>query len=161
MKVPTRAITASAVAAAIIFVVTYLIRVPIPGSSAGYLNLGDIAVYLSALLLGPLPAAAAAVGSALSDALAGAALYIPATFVIKGLMGLICGALARKGRFGPFVLGCVLSGAVMVFGYAAFEAAAFGFAYAALSLVPNAIQWGVGVAVALALFPGIRPRKLR
>ena len=155
MKIKTRAITASAASAAVIFVVTYLIRIPVPGSSGGYLNIGDIAIYLSAFVLGPIPAAvAAAAGSAVSDALAGAVVYVPATFVIKGLMGLICGRLARSGRFAPFTAGAVISGAVMAAGYFAFETAVFGAAYAVTSVIPNIIQWGVCAAAAAALYPG-------
>jgi len=156
MRVRTRAITAAAVSAAVIFVVTYLIRIPVPGSSGGYLNIGDIAIYLSAFVLGPVPAAiAAAAGSAVSDALAGAVIYVPATFVIKGLMGLVCGRLARNGRLATFAAGAVISGAVMVVGYAAFESAVFGAAYAVTSIIPNVIQWGACAAAAIALYPGI------
>ncbi len=150
----TRKITASAITAAIVFVVTWTVRLPIPATAGGYINCGDVVIYLSAYLLGgPAAAAAAAVGSALADAAAGAAVYIPATFVIKGLMGLLCGFLTEKKKFSGFVLSCAIGGAVMTLGYAAYESVVFGLSYALASLPFNAVQWVGGGVVAVALFP--------
>ncbi|MDR1292922.1 MAG: ECF transporter S component, partial [Clostridiales Family XIII bacterium] len=42
----------TALMAAIIFVVTYLIRIPMPFASGGYLNIGDTPLYIAAYLLG-------------------------------------------------------------------------------------------------------------
>lgn len=71
--------------AALIFVATAVISIPIPGG-AGYVHLGDVLVYLTGVIL-PLPFSviSAAVGGALADLQAGVPIYLPATILIKGL----------------------------------------------------------------------------
>jgi uncharacterized membrane protein len=54
-------------------------------------------IYISAFLLGPVAAAAAAIGSALADMAGGYAVYIPATLIIKALWGLFSLCSAEKG----------------------------------------------------------------
>ncbi|MDR3305862.1 MAG: ECF transporter S component [Clostridiales Family XIII bacterium] len=169
-----RKLTTTALMAAIIFVVTFLIRIPLPFASGGYLNIGDAPVYLAAFLLGgPAGAAAAAIGSALSDLIAGYVVYAIPTAIIKGAMGFVCGKLmydssggdANGGKSGGgkgfrrFVIAAVIGGAIMVAGYAIFEAFFFNLNQALASIPFNAVQWAGGVIVAAALFPAVN--KLR
>lgn len=81
------ALTRSALIAAIIFVMTKFLMVPIPGGF-GYVHLGDGAVFLAAALL-PQPFAfvTAAVGASLAD-IGPYAIYIPITFITKAAMTL-------------------------------------------------------------------------
>jgi uncharacterized membrane protein len=156
MNIDTRLkkLTMAALIAALVFVVTYLVRIPIPVVSGGYVNLGDTVIYLGSFLLGGLPgAAAAAVGSALADLLAGYAIYAPATFIIKGLMGLACGIIAKRGGFGRFTVAAFTAGIIMVAGYFTFEALLFNMHQAIVSVPFNDIQLVGGVCVALALYP--------
>ncbi|MDR2610094.1 MAG: ECF transporter S component [Clostridiales Family XIII bacterium] len=156
-----RKLTAAALVAALVFIVTFLIRIPIPVASGGYVNLGDTVIYLGALILGGWPgAAAAAVGSALSDLIAGYVVYAPATFIIKGLMGLVCGLLARRAGFARFTVAALMSGAVMVAGYFLFEALFFNLNQAIVSVPFNLMQWIGGVIAALALYPAARRVRL-
>jgi uncharacterized membrane protein len=164
---------------AIVFVVTYIIRIPLPFASGGYLNIGDTSIYMVAYLLGgPAGAIAGAIGSAMSDLAAGYALYAAPTAVIKGLMGFVCGALMNKGfsagyggrdsktdapkegapRGGMkrFILASVIGGAIMVGGYAIFEMFFFNINQALAAVPFNCIQWIGGVAAAIALFPAVR-----
>lgn len=148
-----RRLTYTAIAAAIVFVITRLIVIPITASGA-YVNFGDIAIYVTSYLLGgPIAALASAVGSSLADLTAGAAIYAPATFVIKGLMGLTAGLLMRKKKFWSYGLACLTGGAIMTLGYAIYEYFIFGYAYAIGDVPSNLIQWGASVAAALILFP--------
>ncbi|NLO49202.1 MAG: ECF transporter S component [Clostridiales bacterium] len=154
MSMTTRKITLSAITAAIVFVVTWTIRIPVPATSGGYINFGDIVIYLSAFLLGgPSAGAAAAVGSALADAAGGAAMYIPATFVIKGIMGLVSGLMTVKKTFRSYALACIISGAVMAAGYGLYELLLFNFAYVIASFPFNMIQWVGSAIIAILLFP--------
>jgi uncharacterized membrane protein len=154
-------LTASALVAALVFVVTFLVRIPIPIASGGYVNLGDTVIYLGALLLGGWPAAAAAaIGSALSDLIAGYAIYAPVTFVIKGLMGFACGIMARRAGFIRFAAAAAASGAIMVCGYFIFEALFFNLNQAIVSAPFNLMQLVGGVAVALALYPAAKRIKI-
>jgi uncharacterized membrane protein len=147
-----RIITYSAVSAAIIFIATWVFKIPIPGTS-GYINLGDSMIYISAYLLGPVAAAASAIGSALADLAGGYAVYIPATFIVKGLMGLVFALLSKKRSFAPYIVACVIGGAIMTAGYFVYEICVFGIAYALTSVPYNLAQWGGNVVVAAALYP--------
>jgi uncharacterized membrane protein len=134
------------------FIATWVFKIPIPGTS-GYINLGDSMIYISAYLLGPVAAAASAIGSALADLAGGYAVYIPATFIIKGLMGLIFALLNKKRSFPRYAVACVTGGAVMTAGYAVFEIFVFGFAYALTSVPYNLAQWGGNAVIAILLYP--------
>ncbi|NLM83657.1 MAG: ECF transporter S component [Clostridiales bacterium] len=156
MNKTTLKITYAAVLAALVFVVTFLTRIPVPGLSSAYINLGDTVIFISAYLLGgPVAAAVAAIGSALADLAAGAAVYIPATFVIKGLMGLGAGSIMRVRNLAFYALAAIVGGAIMTGGYFVFEAIFFDLAYALTALPLNLVQWGGSVVIALALQPAI------
>ena len=147
-------LTTTALMAAVIFVVTYMIRIPIPIASGGYINIGDAPIYIAASLLGgPACMVAAAIGAALSDLTAGYVVYILPTAVVKGLMGLVCGKLMERAGFARFLIASVIGGAIMVSGYAFFNAVIFNINQA-LAMAPfDMIQWACGVAVAAAVYP--------
>ena len=124
--------------AAMITVGTILITIPTP--TKGYINIGDSFVNIGAWLLGPAyGAAAAAIGSALADVITGYTVYIPATFVIKGLMALVSGLIfhrAVKAKNGRSALVPIAAAAaaelIMISGYTIFEAFVLGSWAAAL-----------------------------
>ncbi|MDR3072545.1 MAG: ECF transporter S component [Clostridiales Family XIII bacterium] len=158
-KISIPIITTTALMAAIIFVVTYLIRIPLPFASGGYLNIGDAPIYLGAYILGgPAGAFAAALGSALSDLVGGYVFYALPTAIIKGTMGLVAGILlARNKSLLRFVVASVIGGGIMVTGYAIFEALFFNLNQAIATIPFNSVQWVGGVLVASALYPAIKP----
>ncbi len=91
----TREIALSAAFSAVVFVLTSLIAMPVP-STQGFFNIGEIGVYLAALIGGPyVGAIAGAVGSSLADIALGYGVYAPGTFVIKGVEGFIAGLLFK------------------------------------------------------------------
>ena len=74
-------------------VATMSIRIPTPGTN-GYIHPGDAIVILSGVILGPVWGfLAGGIGSALSDLIGGYFMYVPVTFVIKGLIALIAGLI--------------------------------------------------------------------
>ena len=147
--------------AAFVFIATQ-IRIP---TAIGYINLGDGVILIGAFLFGPLAFFPAAIGSALSDLLAGYAQYIIPTFIIKGLMGGLSGALLRKAS--PSVVRKILVGllaeVIMIAGYFVFESLPFmyGPAAAAGSLLFNLIQGiaAVVIFVPVTAIPAIKNRK--
>jgi len=145
--VGTRDLTFAAVSAALIFVVTRLAMVPVPATQA-YVNAGDLLIYICAFLFGgPAAGISAALGSALADLAGGYAVYAPATFVIKGLMGLVAGfIIGKKPAFVPFLIACLAGGVIMAGGYALFENLMFGAEYMLAALPGNLIQAACGVA---------------
>jgi len=151
----TKKLVLSSMMAALIFVITWTVKVPLPfSSSGGYINLGDAAIYFAGALLGPAGGFfAAAVGSALADILGGAAIYVLPTFFIKGLMGLVCGVfMTRKKTFKTFAVAAFVGGLIMVSGYFLFEYFVLDKAYAVAALPFNVIQWAGSSIMALPLY---------
>ncbi|MDR3344375.1 MAG: ECF transporter S component [Oscillospiraceae bacterium] len=149
----------TALMAALVFAATYLLHIPVPGTQGGYANMGDMVIFLAAVLLGnPWAAFAAALGSGLADFLYGATAYILPTVIIKGLMGFLCAALAKRDKPSLFRLGSFLGGIVMCGGYFLFEMLYFrvgeitGLAYALNALPMNIIQAAANIAAAWLLY---------
>lgn len=145
-------LTLCGVMAAVVFVMTYLPKVPVP-VTGGYVHLGDGAIFLSVMLLGPLGVLAAAVGSMLSDLIGGYMLYVLPTFLIKGLVALVALLIWQKGNLLRNLLAFLLAEGVMVLGYYLFECVTAGAASAAAAVLPNVVQGVAGVAIGLACMP--------
>ena len=95
MKNQTQKLVLTALFAALTCVATMVIRIPTPGTG-GYIHPGDALVILSGLILGPAYGfIAAGLGSGLSDLIGGYLFYVPATFLIKGLVACLA-ALAYQ-----------------------------------------------------------------
>lgn len=146
----------AALFAALTFIATNIIHVPIPATD-GYFNLGDCIVLLGAFLLGPVyGAAAGGIGSALADILSGYSVFAPGTFVIKAgvavLAALILRALDRKTKAASVLAG--IAGEIwMVLGYFLYESVFLGYGLAAAgSIGGNAVQAAAGVVLAAALY---------
>ncbi len=152
--------------AALAFVGTMFIRIPIP-ATGGYFNLGDTFVMTAALLYGPLVGAlVGAIGPAAADAI-GYPQYILATAVVKGLEGLVMGLIVwsgRKERLWP-ILAIGVGIVILVSGYYIFQAVIypamavsmpfFGVtdAKAALAEIPlNLLQGALSGIVAYGIF---------
>ena len=130
----------AAVLAAITTVATMIIKIPTIGT-AGYVNIGDSAVLISAWLLGnPYGALAAA------DLLSGYPLYIPGTAIIKFLMAFVCAPVCtRLGKRLPmaaaYLISSVAAEVIMVAGYFLYESTVLGYGIAAsASIISNAVQ---------------------
>lgn len=152
-------LTMAGVLAALVFVMTYVPKVPVP-MTGGYVHLGDGAIFLSVLLLGPLGVPAAAIGSGLADILGGYLVYALPTMVIKALVALLAWKIWKEGSWLRAVIAFVAAEAVMVLGYFAFEAVMYGTAAAWAAVGPNCIQGVVGMALGLVCH-GLYPRMKR
>jgi uncharacterized membrane protein len=153
----TKTLVIASMLTALIFIITYQVAIPVPGTSA-YLNMGDAVIYCAGMLLGaPWAAAVAGIGSAFADWAIGFPVYIPATLIIKGLMGFVCAMIMRKAKFSSFVLACVLGGAIMFTGYFIYELLFMGgWGYAVQTVIGNLIQWAGGVAGGIALYSPVK-----
>ena len=151
--------------AALIFLGIYIIKIP---TLNGYIHFGDGLIYVAASLIClPYAIAAAAIGGALSDLLAGYAVYVPATALIKALMALAVGLMMKNNRFvnrlrkrdegrgslWTAVLAAAAGGFLNVFGYFAAECILYGAAGAVAALGGNAIQSAAGIGIYLLLLP--------
>lgn len=165
MKNKTLKIALSAMLAALVCAATMIIKVPSPLN--GYVNLGDCMVLLCGWMLGAVYGfCAAAAGSALADLLSGYALYIPATFVIKGLMALaafyIVRALMNKtGKLWARIVSAVCAELVMVGGYFVFEGFLYGFVPSAVNIIPNAVQGAFGIVIGTVIMGLLDKTRIR
>jgi uncharacterized membrane protein len=125
LKDTIRQITYGGIIAAIVLIATMVFQLPIPTPVLkGYVNFGDGVIMASAMIMGPYAAISAAIGSALADLLSSYVVFAPATFLIKGLMGLTAGLLFKKYpdmKYPLIALVIMLCEIIMITGYFIFE----------------------------------------
>ena len=86
----------SAIFTALVFAATIVFSSYVP-QTTGFFNIGEIMVYTTAILFGPLVGAfAGGVGSMFADLFLGYPHFAPATLIVKGFEGAIVGLLSRK-----------------------------------------------------------------
>lgn len=140
---------------AVVFVMTYAVKIPIPG---GYFNFSDIAIYFSAFIFGPVVGGiAGAVGPAISDAVSYPS-YVPGTFVIHGLQGLVAGLIAWRGDLRRMIMAVIAGGLIMVGGYFIYDFAIMriGIGAAMSDVGFNTIQVVGGAIISIPLVLAVR-----
>lgn len=153
-----RKLTISALMCAFACVATMLIHIPTP--TKGYVNLGDCIVNISGWLLGgTYGAAAAGIGSALSDLFLGYTVYVPATLVIKALMAVAAFYVFKtlsaklKGTLSARIISAVVAECIMILGYFAFESVIYGSVATGLTGVAGNLAQGImGAASSVAVY---------
>jgi len=149
----TLTVAQAGIMAALVAVATFAVQVPIPATK-GYLNFGDIMIFVSALVFGPVVGGfAGGVGSALSDVASGyASTYAPFTLIIKGAEGIIAGLIAKRGSKIRNILAVAVAGAEMVSGYFLAEFFGLSLGWAATTEVPfNILQIASGGAIGIPI----------
>lgn len=155
MKNTTRKIVLSSLLAALVCVTTMIVKIPSP--LKGYINLGDCVVLLSGWIL-PLPYAflAAGIGSALADFFSGYMVYVPATFIIKGLMSVTAWLflnilLKKSGKLTKRIIGGIVAEIFMIAGYFLFESILYGAVASLVNIPANAVQGVAGLILGIAV----------
>lgn len=156
----------TALLCALVCVATIVVRIPVPGTS-GYINIGDTMIFVSSALFGPVAGGlAGGIGSALGDLLGGYVNWMPFTFVIKGLEGVLVGIIAHKAfratnRIGfKTLLGVLLGALWMVLGYFVSSIFMYGLEAAVLSIPENLVQGGASLILSLPLMLALRRLRL-
>jgi uncharacterized membrane protein len=152
-------ITLSGVLAALVAVATLIVQIPNP-ATRGYINFGDIMIFVSALAFGPMIGGfAGSFGSAIADAVSGYGYFAPFTFIIKGAEGAIAGLISNRLSVRRDMLAVVFAGSEMVAGYFLAEFFALQFGWAAVTEVPgNISQILVGAIVGIPVASVLRKR---
>ena len=149
--------------AALVFTGTQL-RIP---TAIGYINLGDGVILIASYFIGPAAFFPGAIGSALSDLIAGYPMYIAPTFFIKGLMGLVAALIMTKAHGNKAsglvirLIACVAAELIMVAGYFVFEALYYEVAAAVGSVLFNLFQAGIAIVLAIPLTYAIRVKQTK
>ena len=159
-KMDTKSMVRYAILMALTTVMTMVVHIPTFGTN-GYLNLGDMVVFLAALILGKKGGfIVGGLGSALADLLLGYSIYAPITLIVKGLEGYIAGSLleTKWGKKSPLIA-TIIGGIWMAGGYYFAETFMYG-AKASLASVPgNLLQGLVGAVTAVILFSALKKTK--
>jgi len=154
-KLTPQSIALCGMMAAVIFIATYLFKVPMV---FGYVHLGDGFILLTAAVLGWPAVLSAAIGSMLADLLAGYSLYMLPTFVIKGAMAAVAVIACTKKSQPLQMLYMLIAEAVMVAGYFVTDWLILGYGWGAATaaVVGNVLQGLSGVAVWMLLMPVVK-----
>lgn len=137
---------------ALTFVATWLIniRLPIMGSG-GLIHLGNVPVFLGAIIYGKrLGAASGAIGMSLFDLMGGWVAWAPFTFIINGVMGYAVGLITEKPVKNKHLLNiasiCVAL-VIKLVGYYTAEGIIYGNWIAPLGSMPGDITQVVVAAI--------------
>ncbi|MCD8045875.1 MAG: ECF transporter S component [Clostridiales bacterium] len=155
----TKKLVLSALFAALTCVATMCIQIP-TALTQGYIHPGDSLVILCAIFLDPACAFfAAAIGSAMADMLTGYFIYVPITFIIKGMIAL-CGCKLWHSRIASHIhpqIRVVLCGLIDIIfvagGYCVSEGFIFGWAASVAGIPGSVVQGSVGLILAFVLYP--------
>ena len=147
-----------AIMASLVAVATFIVQIPNPATK-GYINFGDIMIFVSALTFGPVVGGfAGSVGSAISDIAGGFGLFAPFTFAIKGVEGLIAGVITNRSSLIRDGLAVVLAGLEMVVGYFVTEVYLYGVPSALTEVPGNISQIVVGGLIGIPVAVVLRKR---
>ncbi|MBQ8082876.1 MAG: ECF transporter S component [Clostridia bacterium] len=162
-----RRLTTAAVATALVFLFTFLIKVP---TVIGYIHLGDAFVLLYAALTGdPLALLVGALGEGLADVAGGYFQYAPATMLIKALIALPVVLSARNGPSEDKDRSKVLTAKTFLWSLPSVPITLGGYflidyllsgAYAYAALWTNAVQAGGSLLVFVVLALGFEKSRI-
>ena len=164
MHTQIKRLVQAALIAALACIATMLVKIPSPVK--GYINLGDCIVLVAGWVLTPFYGfLAAGIGSAMADLFSGYMVYVPATFLIKGLMALAACygyKLLRKplGTLPARLLSGAAAEVIMLLGYFLFAGILYGFGPALLNIPGNIVQGIAGLAIGIPLTGIVNRSKL-
>lgn len=142
-----RRVTTTSIGIALVVLFVYIVRIPVP-ATGGYWHTGAIAELFVAVAFGPwVGGIAAGAGAAIADLLAGYASFAPLTLIAHGATGVIAGWLGWRRGWAGMISGWVVGGLAQVAIYFIGEATVyqFGVAGAAVELIGNLVQVGLGI----------------
>lgn len=141
---------------------TVMTLIMIPAFSGhGYLNLGDMVIFLAAMMMGRRGGLiVGGIGSALADLLLGYSFYAPITLVVKGIEGFVAGALldTKTGKKVPLIP-TIIGAIIMAAGYFIAEIFLYGSGPALVAIPGNLLQGVVGAVTATLLYTAIKKTK--
>lgn len=150
---PAKQIALDAMFVALTLVFTACINIQIPsfGGAGGLIHLGNVPLFIAAMIYGKRTGAlAGALGMGLFDLLSGWAAWAPCTIITCGLMGFVVGVICKNRKtIAAKLVAVVAALAIKLLGYFIFESFIMGNgAAAALKSVPgNVVQVAVAAII--------------
>ena len=152
-KMTTKEIVITGLAVALVFTAT-MIHIRLPIGQGGLIHLGNIPLFLMAIIFGrKMGAIAGAFGMGLFDLMGGWTPWAPATFIIVGLMGYAVGVISeKKDNVAGYAMAILVACAMKIVGYYIAEALIYGnWVQPVLSIPGNLIQIGVAAVIVLPI----------
>jgi uncharacterized membrane protein len=161
-KFKTKDMVETGLLTALVFVATSFINIRLPiAASGGLVHLGTAMLVIASVVFGKEKGAiAGAVGMAIFDLSSGWALWAPFTFVIRGVMGYILGAISysnnKNGNNNIInIFAVIISGVWMIGGYYLTEVILYGNWFSPIASIPGDIT-----QIIMALIIGIPMAKI-
>ncbi|MCE5222418.1 MAG: ECF transporter S component [Clostridium sp.] len=161
-KFTTKDMVETGLLTALVFVATSFINIRLPiAASGGLVHLGTAMLVIASVVFGKEKGAiAGAVGMTIFDLSSGWALWAPFTFVIRGIMGYVLGAISYSNNKNGDniiinIIAVILSGAWMIAGYYLTEVILYGNWFSPVASIPGDIT-----QIIMALMIGIPIAKI-
>ena len=126
-KIRTVDITVTAAMAALVFLGTYIFKIP---TISGYVHLGDCMILLTVALFGMKKGAiAGAIGGGLSDFIGGYFYWVVPTLLIKCMWAIVMGLIMHKvlkDKKGSFLIGAIAGGVLHIIAYTLVRVVLYG-----------------------------------
>ena len=155
MKNQLKSIIIAAIFIALTYVFTAFINIQIPpGNPAGLTHLGNIPVFIAAMLFGKKTGAVVGgVGMALFDLFSPYAVWAPFTLIINALMGITIALIVEnRNKFRWYLLATIAAIIIKVSGYYIAEGVLYGNWLAPMVAIPaNILQVAVAAVVVLPI----------
>lgn len=153
-KETVKVLTITGLFIALTLIFTACVNVKLPFGYGGLIHLGNIPLFLAAMLYGKRTGfLAGAFGMAMFDIMSSWTIYAPCTFLTCGLMGLVVGLIVEQKRaFGWKLVAVAAALAIKLAGYYIFEAIFYhSFMEPLASLPGNTLQIVLAAIPALIL----------
>ena len=152
-KIRTVDITVTAAMAALVFLGTYIFKIP---TISGYVHLGDCMILLTVALFGMKKGAiAGAIGGGLSDFIGGYFYWVVPTLLIKCMWAIVMGLIMHKvlkDKKGSFLIGAIAGGVLHIIAYTLVRVVLYGGKTAIIEIPALAFQTGAGIVIGFVIY---------
>lgn len=153
----TRSITITALSAALIFLFTWVVRVPGP-ITGGLVHMGNVPFFVASIVYGPyVGAIAGAIGMGMFDIFSGYIAWAPITVITCLIMGYVLGYVTKRFNTKNLIIGFVLMVVIKVLGYYFGEVIMYKSFIAPFASIPgNIVQILLSAVVVFIIINPIR-----
>ena len=144
-KIRTVDITVTAAMAALVFLGTYIFKIP---TISGYVHLGDCMILLTVALFGMKK-------GAIAGAIGGYFYWVVPTLLIKCMWAIVMGLIMHKvlkDKKGSFLIGAIAGGVLHIIAYTLVRVVLYGGKTAIIEIPALAFQTGAGIVIGFVIY---------